>query len=268
MQKRVFMSNIVNISGSYVQNQRHSLVSEKYKVIQASSIGDTMQKHGLSLVSIKTGNARHADKVDFQKTISRFRGPVVSHDKDGKPIFLDLLVKNPHMGRGLTEILVGIYRLVCSNGMVAGKSFFSEGIRHNGDTYENLDLAVAHALDIQKRLGETIQKLQGIELTPELKEQLAQDAIKLLTPENALNIRHRLLTPKRAEDTGNDAWSVFNVVQENSMLGGRVAYTTQSIDNNGQNNVRHMSTRTIKPNTVKDMDFNQGLFDAVLKLAA
>ena len=110
--------------------------------------------------------------------------------------------------------------------------------------------------------------MQSIQLTSEQGETLAREAAALLVPSDALQVSHRLLRVRRSEDVGHDLWSVFNVVQENAMLGKSVAYTLASVDELGRETKRTMTTRPIKPNTGKDAVFNQNLFDIALKIAA
>lgn len=257
----------VNISGSYLQGNRHSNVSDKFNPIQAASVGDAMTRNGLALVSLSTGRAKHADKVDFQRTLSRYRGPEIGRDGD-KPMHLDVIYDSKHMGRGVDRILLGIYRMVCTNGLFVGSNFFKFDIRHNGATYENLDQGIAAALTMANKVAETIKRMQSIQLTPEQREQFARDAIALLVPKAAGQVKHRLLKTHRDADQGNDLWTTFNVVQENAVSGRNVVYQLSKADDKGIITVRNQVARPIKANTGKDADFNQGLFDIAAKLAA
>ena len=255
------------LSTSYLQNDKHTIVSDKFKVIQASSVGDAMQANGLKLVSLQTGRARQEDKANFQRTLSRYRGPMIAED-NGKGIFLDVIYSSKHMGRGVDEIFLGIYRMVCLNGLMAGRTFFRQGIRHNGDTYESLNSGIVAALDSAAKLGGIVNNMKQLQLTVDQKQELALEAVKILTPEKALQVKHRLLAPRRTEDTNNDLWSVFNVIQENAVQGHSVGYTLASVDAQGRESRRIMNVRAIKPNTAKDAEFNQGLFDVAAKLVA
>lgn len=261
------MSNNIRISTSYVQDQKHSRVSDRFNVVQASQVGQVMANHGLDIVSLSTGRARHADKADFQRTYSRYRGPEIARDGD-KPVFLDVIYDSKHMGRGVDKILLGIYRMICTNGLFAGMNFFSHAIRHSGATYDSLNEGIRAALSMQDKLAETIRNMQGVILTPVQREELALEAIKLLTPSTATQVRHALLRPNRESDSSMDLWTTYNLVQENSVKGRRVAYTLQSLDAFGRESSRQMTVRPIKPNTGKDASFNQALFDTALKLVA
>ena len=261
-------AKIINISGSYVQADRHSNVSERYNVVQASAVGQAMTDNGLTLASLSTGRAKHEDKIDFQRTLSRYRGPELFQE-NGKPVHLEVIYDSKHMGRGVDRILLGIYRMVCTNGLFVGTNFFKHEIRHSGNTYDNLNLGIVAALGMQAKLSQAIERMRSTILTPEQRETFALEAVKLLTPDNALQVRHRLLAPRRADDTGLDLWTVYNVVQENAMQGRAVGYTLATVDpHTGMPGTRAMYSRAIKPNSGKDADFNQGLFEIADKIAA
>jgi hypothetical protein len=257
------MTRNVNFSGSYLQTNRHGNVSDRFNVVQPASIGQAMTNHGLNIVSLSTGRAKHADKADFQRTLSRYRGPEIAQG-----VFLDVVYDSKHMGRGVDKILLGIYRMICTNGLFVGMNFFKHEIRHSGHTYDSINAGIAAALTMQDSIARTIERMQRTQLDASQKEAFALEAVKLLTPANALQVRHRLLAPRRLDDQSNDLWTVYNVVQENGVQGRNVAYTLQDTDSNGLPNVRAMHARQIKPNTGKDADFNQALFDVALKFAA
>src|ERR1035437_6982207 len=145
----------VVISNSYLQDNRHQKVSDKFNVIQASSVGQVMANHGLNLVNLKTGRGRLESTIDFQSTISRYRNPnPISFDSNGKAIFLDVIYQSKHMGRGQDRVYIGIYREICTNGMQAGYTFFERCIRHSGDTFIQLNDAIVAALAMAGKLGE------------------------------------------------------------------------------------------------------------------
>lgn len=262
------MTKVIQLTGSYLQNEKHALVSNKFNVIQAASVGEAMTSNGLQLVSLSTGKAKHEDKANFQRTLSRYRGPEISKDDNGMPIYLDIIYDSKHMGRGVDKILLGIYRTVCTNGLITGSNFFKYAIRHNGNTYDNLNQGIVMALESAAKLTDLINRMKQVQLSVEEQNEFANNAVKLLTPKDTLQVMHHLLKRQRQEDTGNDLWSVFNVVQENGVRGHSIGYTLRSVDNQGKESVRAMNVRAIKANTARDADFNQGLFDVAAKLVA
>ena len=262
----VSMSNqVVKLSGSYVQDQRHTNVSNRFNVIQPSAVGDAMARHGLQLASLSTGKARHVDKLDFQRTLSRYRGAEIMPG-----IHIDIIHSGYHMGRGVDSFSVGFYRIVCTNGLQTGTSFDRFEVRHSGDTFLNLDNAIAACLESKERLTATIERMKSTVLTPEQHVEFGAQVARLLTPSNALRVKHRLLTPKRDDDKGFSLFEVLNVAQESGMQGKNVVYElpTDKFDSSGQAKVRTMTARAIKPNSAKDEEFNGAIFDLALKFAA
>lgn len=253
----------VNISASYVQDQKHSKVSERFNVIQAASVGQAMSAQGLQLVSLSTGKGRQVDKVDFQRTLSRYRGPEIAPG-----VFLDIVYDSKHMGRGVDRLYVGIFRMVCTNGLFTGTAFFCHEIRHSGDTYETLQEGIAAALGCQEKLAEVIARMQATVLTAEQVEELRFAAAKLIVGDDVTEFRHRLGKTNRESDQSQDLWTQYNLAQENGVKGNNVAYVRRGENEHGLATVRNMTARPIKPNSAKDLEFNQGLWSVAEKLAA
>ena len=254
------------LTGSFMQGERHESVSDKFKPTSAAMVAQVMADHGLELKALKSGNARLDTYADFQRTISTFINPNTEIVSGVKPT---IIFKNNHLGRGQSEVIFGLYRLVCSNGLmvcVPGLDI-TRKIRHNGDTYINLDNAVREVLQMSAQVTEIVQKMQLTTLDATGAQRLIDAALKLLVPVNAVNVRHTLSRIQRDADKSPDLFTIFNVIQENAMQ-GRIAYDIVTTDENQVNNVRHMTVRKIKLNSEKDLNFNQEFFSAAAQLIA
>jgi hypothetical protein len=230
-------------------------------VIQASAVGEVMTANGFSLNSLSTGRALHEDKANFQRTLSRYRGPEIAND--GKPIFLDIVYSSKHMGRGVDQLWLGIYRMICTNGLITGQNFFNFGIRHAGDTYQVLDAGIKLALAQRDKLTALIEKSRAITLSPDQYQVLYQSALNSLVPEHATNVRHSLGKVQRMDDAGDSAWLAFNRIQENA-TNGLITYQVENKDDNGMViGRRNMAVRPVKANTARDTLLNQNLSDAL-----
>ena len=135
----------------------------------------------------------------------------------------ELVLLNSHDGTSAYQLRVGLYRLVCRNGlMVAIGTFAALYVPHRGDVLERV---VVGALQMSERFSD----LQGVVV------RMRQTVLSLEQIDDflrrALALRYgdaipaglaveRLLTPKREEDVGDDVWVVFNTVQEWLMRGG------------------------------------------------
>jgi hypothetical protein len=253
----------IQVTGSYLQDKRHSNVSQKFNVIQPLWVGNIMASHGLHLASLSTGRARHEDKKDHQKTYSRYRGEEILPG-----IYIDIIHCCFHMGRGRDSFSVGFYRTICTNGCQTGTSFERFDVRHSGDTWIQLNSAIEGCLKAKEQLKQAILKMQTTVLTEEQRIEFGKQVAALLTPRNALKVKHRLLNPQRVEDNGYGLFEVMQVSQERGVQGNNLVYIIPSKDAQGHETTRQMTARGIKPNSQKSDDFNSQLFELAMKFAA
>jgi hypothetical protein len=121
---------------------------------------------------------------------------------------------------------VGIFRLVCSNGLVVADEQFSDfRIKHKGYSFEELRNVVRQAVEDLPNRVQVMNDMRARTLTQQEKEKLAIDAMLIragIKPnsEEATKFNYDdetivdILEPKRSEDKGDDLWRVFNVIQE------------------------------------------------------
>jgi hypothetical protein len=157
--------------------------------------------------------------VSFQNPELMIKG------KNGDDAFPRIILTNSHDGFNSFQFRVGIYRLVCSNGLVvADEEFSAFKIRHKGYTFQELQGVVAQAVKDLPNKVEVLNKMQVRMLTQEEQRQLAIDAMALraTTPDakfDEMSIE-QVLAATRKEDEGDSLWAVFNRVQESIINGG------------------------------------------------
>jgi hypothetical protein len=151
---------------------------------------------------------------------------------------------------------VGIIRFSCANGVITSSaSVGSLNVKHNTHTINGsgIEDAIYSIIDEAPNVVEPVNEMKKIELSPNQKIMFAEEAVRIkygktnstpLGPSQVLEVR-------RPEDTGNDLWSVFNVVQENLLTGGIGI---------GRTNKRRSSTRRIT-SIDKEVDINKKLWD-------
>jgi hypothetical protein len=125
---------------------------------------------------------------------------------------------NSHDGKAAFNFRVGIFRLVCSNGLVVSDADFNNvSIRHMNYTFESLQAKVNEVIEKLPGLVQKINLFKSTKLTENQMVEFASKAAILRTKArvNAME----LLEVTRNEDQGNDLWAVFNRVQE-KILGG------------------------------------------------
>lgn len=81
--------------------------------------------------------------------------------KKGDIVSLQFIVKNSYDGSSTLQIMLGAYRLVCSNGMVVGKQFFSFSQRHvGGNTQIKIDAIQGKVLALADQFRNMLPRLQ------------------------------------------------------------------------------------------------------------
>ena len=201
-------------------------VSNRYLFVNTETIIDDLEKLGWLPVTVAQRKSRGQSTI-FSKHMVSFQNPDIKiTSKNGDDAFPRIILTNSHDGMQAFKFSVGIYRLVCSNGLVVADEEFSDfKIKHKGYTFEELRNVVTQAVEDLPNRVEVMNKMQDTILTQDQKNKLALDAMLVragITPdsEKAKEFNYDeetiidILDPKRPEDEGDDLWKVFNVIQE------------------------------------------------------
>lgn len=238
-------------------------VSEKYTFLPTSRIIEDMDRLGWKVCQAKTSKYRNTTNAEFGNHVIKFFHPdVFLKDAEGNiEAYINVVVMNSHTGRGSFKFEIGIFRLVCSNGlMIKDKDFGSFHLRHKGYSFQELQGTLNGAIerlpDVVGRINLLSQKI----MSKEEQFQFAQSAFQLrTTPERLLSEEDltEMLAPRRKEDEGDSLWLVFNRIQEGVMRGG-----FQTVNSKG----RLRKVKGIR-NIQKDLQINQSLWEMAMTYA-
>jgi hypothetical protein len=237
----------------------HSDVSDKYHFIPTIDVIDEIKKNNWYPVSVSEAKVRQEDKEGYQQHLVRFRHfDDLLNPQDNA---VELLLFNSHDRSKSFSISAGIYRFVCSNGLVIADSVFeSYKIKHLGDRENDVATAVANITAIKSTLMDKVDTFSSIQLSELEKESFARSSIPLRFSNNLQLDNHTdLLIPHREEDTPNDLYTVLNVIQEN-LLRGNISGTNKDTG-------RKFTSKEIT-SISKDVDVNQGLWDIAERIAS
>ena len=158
----------------------HYDVSDKYHFIPTIDVIDEIKKNNWHPVSVSEAKVRDEDKEGYQQHLVRFRHfDDLLHPQDNA---VELLLFNSHDRSKSFSISAGIYRFVCSNGLVVADSVFeSYKIKHLGDRENDVATAVANITAIKPKLMQKVQTLESIQLSELEKESFARSAYDGLT---------------------------------------------------------------------------------------
>ena len=195
-------------------------VSSKYLFVNTETIIDDLEKLGWLPVQAAQRKSRKSGGTIFSKHMVAFQNPDIKiTSKDGDNAYPRILLTNSHDGMQAFKFSVGIFRLVCSNGLVVADEQFSDfKIKHKGYTFAELRNVVKQAVEDLPNRVQIMNDMKNRILTEEEKRKLALDAMLIRAGVKTLDYDEEtiddILDPKREEDKGNDLWKVFNVVQE------------------------------------------------------
>ncbi len=201
--------------------------SDKYQHISTIDVIERLKDKGFLPTFATQNHCRLESKEDFTKHMIRFRHQDTQPTVGG--LFPELVLTNSHDGLSSYRLDAGLYRLVCSNGMVAGNKYSVVRVRHQGNVVDNVIEGTYDVIETAHKLLEVANKMESIPLT--VKEQIAfaETAHEVRFDEKseiskAIEPR-QLLEPRRYAEMGkHDLFTIFNIIQENLMKGGMRCY--------------------------------------------
>jgi len=132
-----------------------------------------------------------------------------------------LIFTNSHNGIKKMTMDTGIYRLVCSNGLVVPTSITqSLSIKHIDLGDSTTDTIVNSFYEKVPIIMNSIDRMRNKILTNDEIDNFTYNALQIrFTNAVGININD-VVKPLRLEDNSDDLWTVFNVVQEKLIRGG------------------------------------------------
>ena len=211
------LDEIKQIAPSVFTTEKAPHLTDKYIQTPTSRVVEDLMNLGWQVT--KAQEVRSRKYKGFQKHVVVFRNPdIMIKGKDGDDAFPQILLTNSHDGKAAFNLRVGIFRLVCSNGLVISDADFSNvSIRHINYTFESLQAKVAEMITKLPNLVNKINTFKQTQLTEEQMKDFATKAMQLRTKQQVDVME--VLTAERPQDEGNDLWVVFNRIQE-KLTGG------------------------------------------------
>lgn len=247
----------MNFLPALTQSTPSPSMSSRYVHVNTADVINVMQDAGFTVHDQRVDKARKSP-LEYQRHMVVFRNDSIQ-TPDGSYV-PQMLWINSHNGKSPAVMKLGIYRFVCTNGMVVGNDFASERVRHAGELAKQVLDRVRDLSAKSVKVFDQIDTWSKIDLSAAKREEFAkraailrfgEDKVQQYNPMDLLNVR-------RAEDDKGDMWSVFNRVQENATKGGIVGRNA----NNRQ--VRSKSLNSIG----LDVGFNERLWELAEEFVA
>ncbi|MDJ6539501.1 DUF945 domain-containing protein [Salmonella enterica] len=203
---------------------KHTSRSERYAYIPTITLLENLQREGFEPFFACQTRVRDPGRRDYTKHMLRLRraGQINSQQVP------EIIILNSHGGESSFQLLPGIWRQVCANGLVCGQSFGEIRVPHRGDIAEKVIEGAYEVLGVFDRVEEKRETMQSLLLPPSAQQAFARAALTYRFGEEHQPVTaSQILTPRRYEDRQDDLWSVFNRCQENLSKGGLTGRTAQ-----------------------------------------
>lgn len=236
---------------SNILNQTNSFnTSNKYKTITTNSLIDSLVLKGWTVRQVQKSRVLKS-REGYQKHLARLQHP--EFQVDSKGILPEIVIVNSHDGESSLKVMLGLYRLVCSNGLIAGFTAASRSIRHLGDASSKALIAVNYVQSQASNMFDEVQRMSSTTVNSK-----ASHAFRLRVGE-ILNrdVSEDILRPRRIADSEPNMFNLFNTVQENIMHG---LYTYRLEDLNVQR------ARVIK-SIDRNVELNMSLWSAAVSMS-
>jgi len=207
-------------------------VTNKYGFINTNTAIEILADYGFHTVSASQQGSRKAENAPFAAHLLRFENPSLNRmftglkNGDTNP---QLIVLNSHNKRTSLGIGQGFFRYACSNNLVYAAAGVFSRLRHNQATVSAYEDIVTAKVESLPSTMETISRMVSLEdLDPTTIRNFAIEACRLRGWEYVENIKetgkaasyytqstlHEMTQARRASDSANNLWNVFNRVQE------------------------------------------------------
>ena len=253
--KKLSSEDIRDKAPSVFTEKGHSDTSKHYTHIPTYKVIEDMKQLNWDVVDVQQVGAYKESNRGFQKHLVVFQNDDLEiTGTDGDTVHPRVLLTNSHDARNAFQFQAGLFRMICSNGLVVSDHNFSKlKIRHMGYDFSELKDTITEIVSQLPLTVESMNKFKATELNEQAKHEFALAAIGLrFNDDNALEFGvnvEELVKPTRKEDVGDDLWSVFNVVQE-KLVDGEFDYS---------NGTKIRKARKIK-NFKQDIKLNADLF--------
>lgn len=209
---------IARYAPSVLATEAHESRGDRYAFIPTINVIDGLRANGFQPFEVRQTRVRDQNKREHTKHLVRLRHDSHIGSKDEVP---EIILLNSHDGSSSYQLMSGFFRMVCSNGLIAGDVQNDIRIRHSGSVVDDVIEGSYRVLDNLEAAGQRIETYKSITLSPGEQEALATSAMQLRWGDDApIYGSHQLLRARRYEDQKNDLWTSFNRLQENLIKGG------------------------------------------------
>lgn len=235
----------------------HASRSDRYTYIPTIEVLRGLRTEGFEPFMVAQGSSRVEGKTEFTKHMIRMRH---ASQVQTKPEANEIILINSHDGASSYQMLAGMFRFVCCNGLVIGDVVEDIRIPHRGDVKGDVIDGAFRVLEEFETVEAHTDAMKALQLDPREQTAFATAALALRFGERVIEktgghcpapvTAEQLVQARRHEDHGSSLWTTFQRVQENVIVGGQPGRTAQG---------RRMRTRPVA-NIDRSVTLNRALW--------
>jgi Domain of unknown function (DUF932) len=232
-----------SVAPSVFAEGKHVSRSARYTYIPTIDVLRGLRREGFEPFMVAQGASRIEGKAEFTKHLIRLRhaGGEVSTAMT-RPEANEIILINSHDGASSYQLLSGVFRFVCCNGLVVGSVANDIRIPHKGNIQGEVIEGAFRVLDDFALVNDATERMKALELQPDEARAFATAALALRygdrgersdrdegseDPPPAPITAEQLIEARRPEDLGHSLWTTFQRVQENALRGGQPGRSAQ-----------------------------------------
>lgn len=223
------MEEIIARAPAAFATSKASHLTDRYAALHTSDIIPVMADHGYFPVQAAQTRARKGSDGDHRHHLLSF-AKIDDLPRSDRP---EITLFNSHDGSGAVRLFAGIYRMICSNGIVIGDGS-STRVYHTERQLNGFEDMLRQTIQNVPKVLETMERMKSVQLSIRHAELMADKALSLrwkpLEPMPGEERRGNgvyytgatiddVVRARREEDAGVDAYRLFNRIQENVLRG-------------------------------------------------
>ncbi len=198
---------IRRVAPSIFADAPHESRSERYSYIPTAAVLTELRKEGFQPFMVTQTRVRDEGKREHTKHMLRLRHASQINGAEANEIVL----LNSHDGTSSYQMLAGMFRFVCSNGLVCGDTVADVRVPHKGDVAGQVIEGAFEVLRGFDRVRDSRDAMRAITLDEGEAEVFARSALALkydpTDNKPAPITESQILMPRRFDDRRPDLWS-------------------------------------------------------------
>jgi hypothetical protein len=247
-----------SVPAAFAESPDARRTSKHYQFISTARVIAALCEAGFEPTRAQQARVRGGGSAHHARHMIRFS--IIKQSLRLTDTIPELILINSHDGTSAYTLRAGLYRPVCTNGLVTQLGDFGlVHVPHRGNIIHNVVEAALRIAQGFGHIGELVERMAGRQLDDGERYSLAGAALKLRYQHPGQHIPvspAQLLMARRSADHGCSLWLTYNVIQNNLIAGGLHGHSPSG---------RASRTRAIRA-IREDVRLNVGLWNQAVTL--